>query len=343
MDLVTGGTGIVGAHVLNELLEHGGSVRALRRPNSDLEQVRRTLRHYHPDGDARFDRIHWVEGDLLDPDGLRAAMSGVARVFHCAAIVSFDPRDKDAMFLHNITGTANVVNAMLACGVQRLCHVSSTATIGFKADGSANNEDVPFVSDKHASPYAVSKHEAEMEVQRGIAEGLHAVMVNPCVVVGPGRSGRSSMTIIDNVRKGSRFYPRGSNAIVDARDVATAMVRLLDEGTCGERYLLIGENLTYRHFFSTISKAFGKAIPTNTLPPWMLELAWRAERLRTLFGGRPMITKISARTASRTRNYDGSRARTLLHMKMRSVEEAVANVARYQGVSYSGTDEPRTR
>ncbi|MBL0045553.1 MAG: NAD-dependent epimerase/dehydratase family protein [Flavobacteriales bacterium] len=336
MDLVTGGTGIVGAHVLNELLARDGSVRAIHRSTSDRDLVRRILRHYHADGDARFDRIQWVEGDLLDPDALSEAMSGIERVFHCAALVSFDARDREAMFRNNISGTANVVNAMLANGVQRLCHVSSTATIGARIDGSPNpgsearvNEDVPFVSGKNASPYAVSKHEAEMEVQRGIAEGLHAVMVNPCVVIGPGANGRSSMTIIDRMRNGSRFFPRGSNAIVDARDVATAMVRMIDEGSCGERYLLIGENLTYKKLFGTVANAFGKSSPVSELHPWMLELAWRAEAARTLFGGRPMITKISARTASRTRNYDGSRARNLLAMNFRNVEEAVQNVARF--------------
>lgn len=326
MDLVTGGTGIVGVHVLNELLAQGRRVRALHRPNSDRELVRRVLRHYHPDGDARFQRIEWIQGDLLDPQALRDAMRDVERVFHCAALVSFDPRDAETMFQHNITGTANVVNAMLATGVMRLCHVSSTATIGFRPTGAANDETVPFKNDKYASAYAVSKYEAELEVQRGIAEGLHAVMVNPCVVIGPGPAGRSSMTIIERMRKGSRFYPRGSNAIVDARDVATAMVRLLEEGGSGERYLLIGENLSYQRLFSVIAKSAGSTTPVSRLAPWVLEVAWRLERLRTLFGGRPMVTRISARTASRQRLYDGVKAKNLLQMDFRKVEEAVANV-----------------
>lgn len=329
MDLVTGGTGIVGVHVLNELLDRGRPVRALHRPGSDRDLVLRVLRHYHPDGDARFQRIEWVEGDLLEPDALSAAMKGVERVFHCAALVSFDPRDTERLFLHNITGTANVVNAMLSNGVQRLAHVSSTATIGFKPDGSANDESVPFKADKTASAYAISKYEAELEVQRGIAEGLFAVMVNPCVVIGPGPAGRSSMTIMERLRKGSRFYPRGSNAVVDARDVATALVRLLDEGVSGERHLLIGENISYRDLFSTIARNAGKDVPTTAIAPWTMELAWRSERLRTLFGGRPLVTKASARTASRQRLYDGAKARRVLSMEFRKADEAVANTERF--------------
>lgn len=329
MDLVTGGTGIVGMHVLNELLAQGRPVRALVRPGSDTGIVRRVLRHYHPDGDERFARIAWVEGDLLEPDGLLAAMANVERVFHCAALVSFDPREKEALFLHNITGTAAVVDAMLAAGVPRLCHVSSTATIGRRADGSPNNEEVPFKRDRSSSAYAISKYEAELEVQRGIAEGLHAVMVNPCVVIGPGAHGRSSMTMIDRVRKGTRYHPSGSNAVVDARDVAAAMVRLLDLAPNGGRYLLIGENLSYRRLFALIAEEAGRPAPSLRLRPWMLELAWRVERLRTLFGGRPLITVHTARTASRPRAYDGSKVHALLDLPMRDARTAVRNVMAY--------------
>lgn len=334
MDLVTGGTGIVGVHVVNELLAQGRQVRALVRPTSDRELVRRVLRHYHSDGDMRFDRIQWVEGDLLDNDALQAAMKGVERVFHCAALVSFDPRDDEAMYLHNITGTANVVNAMLATGVNKLCHVSSTATIGTldPADdttGQGANEERAFTQDKNASPYAVSKHGAEMEVQRGIAEGLHAVMVNPCVVIGPGPKGKSSMTITERMRNGSRFYTPGSNAVVDARDVATAMVKLMGTGAVGERHLLIGENITYRELFTLITTKAGHAAPSLRIQPWLLELAWRFERVRTLLGGRPLITRYTARTASRLRRYDGRKARKVLGMEFRSAKEAVENTLKF--------------
>ncbi len=325
MDLVTGGTGIVGVHVLNELLAQGRPVRALVRAGSDRDLVRKVLKHYHADGEARYARIQWAEGDLLDMSSLTDAMDGVQRVFHCAAIVSFDPRDANAMFAHNINGSANVVNAMLETGVPKLCHVSSTATIGSRPDGAANDGSVPFVSDKHSSPYAVSKHEAEMEVQRGIAEGLFAVLVNPCIVLGPGAKGRSSMTMVEHVRKGSHYFPPGSNAVVDARDVASAMVELIEKGACGERHLLIGENLGYERLFSIIARTAGKEAPTWALRPWMLELGWRMERVRTLFGGRPFITRHTARTAYRPRLYDGSKARAL-GLSFRDASEAVRNV-----------------
>jgi nucleoside-diphosphate-sugar epimerase len=326
MDVVTGGTGIVGAHVLDALLEQGREVRALLRRGSDASIVLRILRHYHPDGNERFQRIQWMEGDLFGPDALREAFDGAEHLYHCAALVSFDPRDREALMRTNVAGTANVVDAALECGVKRLCHVSSTATIGGAFDGGTGSEEQAFVEETGSSAYAISKARAEMEVHRGIAEGLDAVMVNPCVVIGPGMPGRSSMTMVERVRKGTRFFPTGSNAVVDARDVATAMIRLITEGRTGERHLLIGENLPYRKLFTLIAQGNNKPAPSMALPPWTLELAWRAEALRTVFGGRPMVTRITARTASRQRRYDGSKAEKLLGMRFRNAEEALANV-----------------
>lgn len=329
MDLVTGGTGIVGAHVLDALITQGRPVRALLRKDGDNSIVLRILEHYHTDGAARSARIQWVEGDLFDEDALVAAMQGVRHVHHCAAYVSFDPRDRGKLFATNIEGTANVVNAALTAGVERLCHVSSTATIGRAHDGAASDEGRPFVQDKDSSAYAISKFDAELEVYRGIAEGLDAVMVNPCVVLGPGLPGRSSMTMIERLVKGSHFYPSGSNAVVDARDVAQVMVRLAQEGTSGERHLLIGENITYQRLFTLIANAAGRPAPVKRLPPWVLSLAWRAEALRTLFGGRPLITRNTARTASHQRLYDGSKVTKLLGMRMRGAEEAVKNAVAF--------------
>ena len=319
----------MGAHVLDALLSEGRSVRALLRKGSDASIVKRILQHYHPDGVERFQRIQWVEGDLFDVDALREAMQGVEHLYHCAALVSFDPRDLHELQRANVVGTANVVDAALEAGVKRLCHVSSTASIGGGMDGGTGDETKPFVQDKRSSGYAISKADAELEVHRGIAEGLDAVMVNPCVVIGPGQHGRSSMTMIDRVRKGSRFYPGGTNAVVDARDVATAMVRLTTEGKTGERYLLIGEEISYRQLFTLIAASNGKPAPSAKLPAWALELGWRAEAVRTFFGGRPLITRNTARTASRIRHYDGSKAERLLGMKFRSAEEAIGNVAAF--------------
>ncbi len=333
MEFVTGGTGIVGAHVIDALLEEGREVRALRRNGSDVTIVERILRHYHADGTARFQQINWVDGDLWDTEALRLAVKGVEHVYHCAALVSFDPRDALSQQEINVSGTANVVDAALEAGVKRFCHVSSTATVG--ASNGMGVESQPFVQDNHSSAYAISKADAELEVYRGIAEGLEAVLVNPCVVLGPGAPGRSSMTMIERVRRGTRFYPPGSNAVVDARDVATAMLRLIAEGATGERYLLVGENLSYRALFALLAHSNGKPAPSMKLPIWALELGWRAEALRTLFGGRPLITRHTAHSGTNHRQYDASKVKQLLGLRFHSAEEAVTNVAAFLSGRYN--------
>ncbi|MEO8587838.1 MAG: NAD-dependent epimerase/dehydratase family protein [Flavobacteriales bacterium] len=328
MDLVTGGTGIVGIHVLLERTTAGAPVRALFRKDADRSIVERVFRHYSPDADTLLARIEWVEGDLMDTGSLREAMSGVMHVYHAAALVSFDPRDAEELQNVNVKGTANVVNAGLDAGVNRLCHVSSTASIG-KAPGEIErDEDLPWVRDKHVSDYAVSKYEAELEVQRGIAEGLDAVIVNPCIVLGPGLSGRSSMPMVERVARGTSFFPPGSNAVVDAGDVAACMVALMERGASGERYLLVGENVTYEYLFNELAQAFGKRAPWRRIQPWMLSLAWRVERMRSMVTrGRSLVTRNTAHSALITRAYSNKKITELLGYRFRSAREAVANVA----------------
>lgn len=328
MNLVTGGTGIVGAHVLLELLRAGHSVRALHREGSDRSIVQRIFSHYGHGQLAA--RIEWVEGDVMDVSALADAMQGVDRVYHAAALVSFDPRKGDAMLRVNVQGTANVVNAALEAGVRRLCHVSSTAAIGSPANGAMGDEALPWSDHKRVSDYSRSKHWAELEVQRGIAEGLEAVIVNPCVVLGPGQRGRSSMTIVDRLRKGTRWYTSGTNAFVDARDVAACMLALMDRGVTGERYLLVGENAGYQRLFALLASAFGHPAPRSEAQPWMLGLAWRAERLRGLLtGASPMVTKATAASSLNKRAYSNAKVKALLGHQFRTLEESVTNVVSF--------------
>ncbi len=335
MELITGGTGIVGSHLLAELTAAGKHVRALVRKDSDRSFVERVFRHYHSDVDTLLARIEWVEGDLLDMAALEDAMQGITQVYHAAALVSFDPRDDKALMRSNAQGTANVVNAALLAGVDRLCHVSSTAAFSSPLDGGMTDETTAWNPTPQTSPYAHSKYEAELEVYRGIAEGLEAVIVNPCVIMGPGLPGRSTMTLVERIRKGTRFYPLGSNAVVDARDVASCAIRLMREGKIGERYLLIGENLSYKALFGTLAKSMGLAVPSKPIPPWTLALAWRLEAFRSLFGGRPFITKHTARSACSRRAWSNAKVRGVLGYEFRTAEEAAPNVAAF--LKSSGT------
>lgn len=329
MDLITGATGIVGAHVLLERAQYG-RVRALVRKGSDRSIVARIFEHYRADAAELLANVEWCEGDVLDMDALNMSMAGVRHVYHAAAVVSFDPADSDRMERVNVGGTANVVNAALAQGVERLCHVSSTASIGEAPAGVARDETLPWVENADTSPYAAGKYAAELEVHRGIAEGLDAVLVNPCIVIGPGIDGRSSMTLVERLRKGTRFHPPGSNAVVDARDVARCMVTLIERGASGERYLLVGENVTYRDLFIMLAKAFDREPPTMALASWMLALGWRLEKVRALLtGSKPFITRATAHSAIIQRSFSAAKAKGLLGHRFFTAAEAVSNVAAF--------------
>ena len=329
MHLITGGTGIVGIHLLHLLTSSGNAVRALVRPGTDRRIVERVFRHYTGDPSVLLARITWVEGDLHDMPSLEDAMIGVDRVYHAAALVSFDPRDLRELRRTNVEGTANVVNAALNAGVDRLCHVSSTASMGRAEAGKPVDESLPWIEDADTSPYALSKYEAELEVQRGIAEGLDAVIANPSVVIGPGFPGRSSMTLAERLQRGTRFHPTGSNGFVDARDVAQALVLLMEKGATGDRHLIVGGAHSYEELFGMHAASFGHPRSTRPLWPWVLALAWRFERLRTMITRqRPMITRHTVHSSMDQRTYDAGRIMGM-GMRFRPVQEAVDNVARF--------------
>ncbi|MBK8225600.1 MAG: NAD-dependent epimerase/dehydratase family protein [Flavobacteriales bacterium] len=328
MDLVTGATGIVGTHLLLELLREGRTVRALRRGGSDASIVDRVFHHYGA-GDL-VARIEWAEADIQDVTALADAMDGVEHVYHAAALVSFDPRKADALHAVNVQGTANLVNAALEAGVKRLCHVSSTAAIGAAQPGVLRDESMAFTDGRCSSEYARSKHLAELEVHRGIAEGLDAVIVNPSVIIGPGLPGRSSMTLIERLRSGTRWYTTGSNAFVDARDVAACMRKLMDRGVPGERYLLVGANARYKRLFELAAECFGQEPPVSEAKPWMLALAWRAERMRSLLtGSSPLVTKATVSSALSARAYSNAKVDAVLGHQFLPLEESVANAVSF--------------
>ena len=199
MILVLGGTGLVGSHLLAELTKRGENIRALKRQGSDLQQVKKIFSYYGPDIEMLFDKIEWADGDLLDRSSLYEAMEGVGELYHAAAIVSFRHSDKKDMIRANVEGTANVVNAALENGVKKMCYVSSVATLSEKDEDQFVTEANNWKSLKFKSAYAESKYKAELEVWRGIAEGLTAVIVNPSVILGAGNWNKSSSAIFSAI------------------------------------------------------------------------------------------------------------------------------------------------
>lgn len=299
--LVTGATGLLGSALTRRLVRSGIEVRILRRETSRLhalEDVARSVEH--------------AIGDLHDESSLRDAMTGIDQVYHAAAYVSFGGRsDREALMRTNVDGTAAVVNAALEAGVRRLVHTSSMAAFGRpEHTDSVLDERSQWHRSRANTVYARSKYLSELQVQRGVAEGLDGVIVNPALIFGIGRAGMNTRQLVDRVRK-ERLpaIPRGGTNVVDVLDVVGGMVRAMERGRTGERYFLGSENLSWRRIIETLSFAFGVEPPRRTISPTLaMLLAYAAEAVATLTGSRPVITREHARSGSRFYHYSNRKA-----------------------------------
>lgn len=321
--LVIGGTGLVGSHLLWELAQRGPVV-ASGRTGKNRERVRQLFLLYDPKtGGDVFKRIEWITLDILNIDQLALSLNGMRKVYHCAALVSFHRIDFYRCIQINREGTANVVNACLDVPDVRLCYVSSTAAVGQNPGGEIT-EDCLWKSSDMNSGYSVAKFGAEKEVWRGIEEGLNAVIINPCTVIGAGQWEEGSMEMFNVAKKGLLFYPSGANATVDARDVAKSMVFLMDSDIRNERFLCTGTNKDFRGLFSTIAKVMGKKGPWIYAPKWLaIPVSYLLETSALLLKKRKGMTIESARAAYATRVYNSDKLKSLLNASFYPLEESI--------------------
>lgn len=290
---VTGGAGLVGKELLQQLLDLGFHVRALFHSAA--------IELKHPN-------LETIKGDVLDVVLLEEAMSGVTHVFHCAAIVSYDPADRYRLLKMNVEGTANVVNACIDANIQKLVHVSSVAAIGRIRKGETVNETMQWTEKTNNSVYGKSKYYAEMEVWRGIGEGLKAVIVNPSLILGGDNWNTGSSAIFKSAYDEFAWYSEGVSGFVDVRDVARAMIMLMNSDISAERFILSGENCSFREVFTAVANCFGKKPPHKKVTPFLAELVWRLEKIKgKISGKKPLLTKESARTSLATVYYDHSK------------------------------------
>ncbi len=324
MILVTGGTGLVGTRLLFDLVVEGNSVRAIKRRSSSFKMLEKIFRLLADDADDLLSKIDWVDGDVVDYLSLEAAMQDVDEIYHCAAVVSFDPKDKAMMMKINVEGTANVVNAALAHGVRKLCFVSSVAALGRAAEDTVIDESADWVETKENSAYAVSKYAAECEVWRGVAEGLNAVIVNPSIILGPGDPKKSSAKLLATARKGNPFYTKGLNAFVDVRDVSQIMIKLMQSDIVNERFVVNADNCSYQHIFNLMAEGFGKKVPSVHVKSWMFEFLWRFDKLRSIITQQsPLITRETARTSGKRYYYSNEKVKKTLGYEFISIEQSI--------------------
>ncbi|OUJ75115.1 NAD-dependent epimerase/dehydratase family protein [Hymenobacter crusticola] len=319
MIFVTGGSGLVGSFLLPALLAQGHKVRALYR-----QQIPAIL---------GSEKIDWVQGDLRDTLALRQALAGVTHVFHCAGLVSYAPQDEQALQQANVEGTMAVVDACLEQPGIRLCHVSSVAALGANTKEPEEEKPSSEFLDENAKwdlgaehpAYATSKYLAELEVWRGISEGLAAVIVNPSVILGPADWARSSTRLFRYAYQEHAFYTPTTLNLVDVRDVVEGMLRLtLHTTISGERYILNAGALPLQEFLQQAAACFHKKAPTVAVPNWAAELIWRLEHVRAvLTGARPLITKDTARAGRRATTYDTTKVQKATGLTFRPLTETI--------------------
>ncbi len=308
MILVTGGTGLVGSHLLYDLCRSGKKLRAIKRAESNIANVKKVFSYYSKDTDALLKNIEWVDADLLDVYSLMEVLKGVEEIYHCAAMVSFESKHQAEMMRINIEGTANMVNASLDCGVKKFCHISSIATLGKAEHGALTTEETFWKSSPDNSNYSISKYGAEREVWRAAEEGLKVIIVNPSLIVGPGNWLQSSSNMFSKAFKGLKYFSSGATGFVDVRDVAALTIKLMESEISNQRYILNAENETYKYFFELIHDTFGKRKPGIKAGKLLSSFAWRAEALRCMITNTPpLITRETAKSAHRINNYSNEK------------------------------------
>jgi dihydroflavonol-4-reductase len=313
MILVTGGAGLVGNELIKQLLAQGKTVKAIYNKSALSFANSPTLTS--------------VQCDILDVYALEDAMKDVTEVYHCAAIVSFAPKDEKKLYKINVEGTANVVNACLNARVRKLVYVSSVAALGRIRVGEMINETMQWTPETSNSKYGHSKYLAEIEVWRGVAEGLNAVVVNPVIILGAGNWNEGSSKLFKSVHEGFPWYTTGTSGFVAVQDVANAMIQLMESDITAEKFIISAENATYQSILNMIAKGFNKKAPSKKVTPFLAAITWRLEAIKSKFtGSLPLITKETAATSLAEVKFDNSKLLKFLpEFGYSNLEETINN------------------
>jgi len=328
--LITGGTGFIGSYIIKNLVEKGHLVRAIRRSKN--------LPFYIPA--EIFNKVEWVEGDVMDIVSLHNAMQGIDSVVHSAALVSFAKKQRSEMYRVNVEGTANVVNAAIENNLKRFLHISSVAALGRTTKAETVTEQKKWEPNKNNTHYAISKHHSELHVWRGFAEGLEGVVINPSTVLGYGNWHQSSCAIFKNGYKQFPWYTQGVNGFVGVEDVAEAAVQLLFSEITQQKFIVNAENWSFQHLFNTIAEGFAKKGPHRLATKTMGEIAWRIEKLKEIVTGKKaLLTRETAKVAHSKTSFDNSvLIKTLPNFQFTPLEKVIKNSCElYLNALESGT------
>lgn len=329
MILVTGATGILGGHLLWHLLQSEKRVRVLKRNNSNLTQLRLIFSFYHDNLDNYSQNIEWSIGDVLDKESLQTVVEGVETIYHCAAIVSFSNAPPDILAT-NVQGTKNIVDVLLEKTIRKFCFVSSIAALGTTKKDVLITEKLAWEANKKTSPYALSKYLSEKIVWEAIKKGLPAVIVNPGVILGIGLATNGTMKLFRTVDKGLPIYTNGGSGYVDVQDVCKAMIQLTQSNITGERFVLVGENISNRELLNAIADALGKPRPFICGTSWwMMPLATLLELASKFLQKKTILDRGTVRSTLHRSYYSSEKIQKKLHFHFSSIEKSIEEIAHF--------------
>jgi dihydroflavonol-4-reductase len=327
MILVTGGTGLVGAHLLLHLVENGESVRAIYRNLESLQKTATLFTLYKKD--YLLQKINWIQADIIDVPSLEIAFENVNYVYHCAALISFDPKDENLLRKTNIEGTANIVNFCIANAVKKLCFVSSIAALGdLKENETIITEESEWNPEKYHSDYAISKYGAEMEIWRGQQEGLQTVIVNPGLILGPGFWEQGSGLLFKNIKNGLRFYTKGTTGFIAVPDVVEMAVRLMKEEHSNSRFTLVAENIIYQDVLNSIADSLKAKRPSIHANPFLVNLVYKIDwLLANVLRQKRKLDRATAIASYTENQYSNAKVKTTLQTNFLDIHQYIKDIS----------------
>ncbi len=326
MILVTGGTGLVGSHLLLELVKSGKKVRAIHRKDSDLQAVKKVFSYYIPADEIDFllSKIEWKEADLNNIPALTEAFTGITSVYHCAALISFDTSDEKALRKINIEGTANIVNLCVAFKIEKLCYISSIATMDISLGEKFVTENFTWNQEKYHNEYSISKHGAEIEVWRGTQEGVPAIILNPGVILGPGFWNTGSGQLFNKIDKGLNYHFPKTTGFVGVQDVVNAVITVMQSNIQNEQYIVVAENLSFTKVLGLVAESIQKPSPKKPLKPWMVFIGWIYQSISNfLFGTKKFITREDYKSLFKNSFYSSTKLKSEFSFKYTPIKEVI--------------------
>lgn len=326
MILVTGGTGLVGAHLLYHLIKNDEKIRAIYRSEEKIKAVEKVF-SYYTDDTSLITKIDWFKADITEVPAMIPAFKNIEKVYHCAAFISFNPKDYREMRKVNIHGTAIIVNLAIDAKVKKMCFVGSIASVGDALNGQLITEENEWNKEEDNSGYSITKFGAEMEVWRASQEGVEVVIVNPGVILGSGFWFAGSGKLFSQVYNGFKYYTEGITGFIGVKDVVKTMMFLMDSNIKNERFILVSENKTYKEVFFLIADAFGKKRPSIKIKRWQTSLLWRFASFLSFFTKKePLLSKYSAKSAHEVSKYSSEKINKVLNFNFDKVDEVIDNV-----------------